>query len=54
MKKENLIRVDHSRYGYLTIKGEPLICKTMLTKFIFEECRKYEKQREELISNFIK
>jgi len=53
-KKLNRARIGHTRltHGHLMKKGDPPICEscgyTITIKHIFEECRKYEKQREEL------
>ncbi|KAL4112023.1 hypothetical protein QTP88_015872 [Uroleucon formosanum] len=53
-KKLNRARIGHTNmtHGYLMAKDDPPICQvcgTSLTiKHIFEECRKYQKLREEL------
>lgn len=53
-KKLNRARIGHTRltHEYLMNKGDPPLCQscetTITIKHIFEECRMYEKQREDL------
>jgi len=53
-KKLNRARIGHTRltHEYLMNKGNPSICQTcgtkITTKHIFEECRMYIKQRQDL------
>lgn len=53
-KKLNRARIDHTKmtHGYLMTKDDQPICQVCGTslsiKHIFEECRKYQKNRGEL------
>lgn len=50
-KKLNWARIGHSKltHGYLMTKNEPpTCCTTLAIKHIFDECRIYQLQREEL------
>lgn len=53
-KQLNQVGIGHTKlaHGYLMEKGDPPICKpcgtTIIIKHLFEECRMYERKREEL------